>query len=326
MPITTKFIRARAKYDYLLEKSYNVVVVQAPATTEKKSGGFDTGISDQKYTGIFFNSASSNERQYSPIVLEAAKRHNIDYLFVKAIIQTENAPWNPNAFGDANKGGSYGLMQILSATAQSLGCANWNTNVESNIDCGVKYIRYLVDIQAKKNLAPDLRNIAAAYNCGEKAMNSDSNHVLFWNNPDNCWSKNRATNTRDYVNKVIATYNTLTNQLGITYIPGAETQTYATGVQTIKNVNIVYDSSQNKIRISWSPLENSNAKKYLIARYRNGNNDKSEEIQSTTYGDTSLIQGTEYQYTIKAIDDNYNVYGSVETQKISTPSDITIPT
>ncbi len=223
VPITTKYIRIRARYDYLLEGTYPVTVEQVPTIEEKKIPEFNVEISEQKQIEAFFNRANTNEVKYSPIAFEAAKKYNVDYFFIKAIIQVESS-WNPAAKGDG--GASIGIMQVSTGTASGLGCAsNHQTDPASNIDCGVKYLRYLIDIQSKRNTQPDLRNIAASYNCGEKAMDSDVTYGLRWKNPDSCWSQDRTTNSRIYVNKVMNVYNALINQLKIDYISKDDTTT-----------------------------------------------------------------------------------------------------
>ena len=311
-PITTRYFRVRARYNYLLENSVTVTINQAPVIVDESliQPGFNTQISEEKYKEVYANRLNKNEVQFSHIVLEAAKKYNVDYLFVKAIIQIESN-WNPTAVGDG--GDSSGLMQ-LSASAAS-GCnADYRTNPNSNIDCGVRYIRSLIDIQKNKNIAQDLRNIAAAYNCGPKALNPDTTYELFWKNPNNCWTKDRKTNSREYVSKVISFYDSLKNQLKIDYISSEQAQT-----TTLANAEATYDSSRKIVVIRWAKSENPKTTKYLVTRYNQGNSEDSFENTQNFYHDSNIKAGLEYSYLIYAIDNDYNIYGSAETNKVTIP-------
>ncbi|MBI2657059.1 lytic transglycosylase domain-containing protein, partial [Candidatus Woesearchaeota archaeon] len=151
----------------------------------------------------------------SPIVFEIAKKYGVDYLFVKSIIQRESGR-NPLAVGDG--GDSFGFMQVSSGTASKLGCdTKFKTDPKLNVECGVKYIRDLMDIQKRNNLKLGIRNIAGGYNCGDWAMfySKDVGYqdVAAWENPANCWSKDRKTNTRIYVDKIMEVYNALYSQI-----------------------------------------------------------------------------------------------------------------
>ncbi len=311
-PITTRYFRARARYNYLLENSVTVTINQAPVIVNESliQPGFNTQISEEKYKEVYVNRLNTNEVQFSHIVLEAAKKYNVDYLFVKAIIQTESN-WNPTDVGDG--GDSSGLMQ-LSASAAS-GCnTDYRTNPNSNIDCGVRYIRSLIDIEKNKNIASDIRNIAAAYNCGPKALNPDTNYELFWKNPDNCWTKDRKTNSREYVNKVMSFYNNLKNQLKIDYISSEQAQT-----TTLANAEATYDNSRKIVIIRWGKSEDPKTTKYLVTRYNQGNSEDSFENTQNFYHDSNIKAGLEYSYLIYAIDNDYNIYGSAETNKVTIP-------
>ena len=103
-------------------------------------------------------------------------------------------------------------MQV--AEGEKKGCpSNYNTDPRANIECGVRHIRYLMDLQKKENLKSGLDNVAAGYNCGEVGMRYSKDkgyeHVAVWENPANCWSRDRSTNTREYVKRVMTIYNTL---------------------------------------------------------------------------------------------------------------------
>ena len=219
-PITTRYFRVRARYNYLLENPVSVNVEQAlvapvPIEVERRAPEFVAEIPDEKYAEVFYNRANANEVKYSPIAFEIAKKYGVDYLFVKSIIQRESN-WNPSAVGDG--GDSFGIMQISTSLASALNCdTNYKTDQRANIECGVRKIKDLMDAQKNKNLKPGLRNIAGGYNCGEWAMSYSKDkgyeNVVAWENPANCWSRDRKTNTRIYVDKVMEVYNVLYKQV-----------------------------------------------------------------------------------------------------------------
>lgn len=216
VPITTKFIRTKARYDYLLEKSVNLIVEESPIQlSSAETDIFATNFNLQIPLEVYFDQNNKNEIQHSRIVFDAAQKYDVDYLFAKSIIQAESK-WNPLAVGD--NGNSFGLMQVSKELAASLGCSSdFNSNPISNVDCGVKHIRSLIDIQKNNNLKRGLKNIAAAYDCGQKALYYDTatgyENSAFWENPANCWSKDENTNTRAYVSRAMNNYNGLLKQL-----------------------------------------------------------------------------------------------------------------
>lgn len=310
--ITRKYIRVRAKYKYLLESTYSVPV-EATGQAAAVSVTYRKDITDDKYSSVYLNRANKNEVLHSPVVLQVAKESEcgIDYIFLKAIIQKESN-WNPAAKGDG--GDSFGLMQVSSGTASALSCAsNWQTDPANNVRCGCKFIKDLVALQEKKNLKPDLRNLAAAYNCGPKAMNVDTNYELFWKNPNNCWTKDRKTNTRLYVEDLMKIYNNLANQLNIDYIPSGST------VPVLANAKADFDATSRVITISWIPSSGSSVSKYLVSRYYQDSNDAYFETSSNNFPDSSTKLPGEYYYSITAVDNNYNIYGSAQTNKITIP-------
>ena len=84
----------------------------------------------------------------------------IDRQLVYAIIEAESA-WNPRAFSVA---GAAGLMQLMPATAASVGVRNRFEPCE-NIRGGVAYLASLRSI-----LGEDLRLVLAGYNAGPGAV------------------------------------------------------------------------------------------------------------------------------------------------------------
>ena len=101
-----------------------------------------------------------NFEKYDATISKAAEKHGVDYALVKAVIKAESN-FNPTAI---SRVGARGLMQLMPGTAYALR-VNDSFHPEDNIDGGVRYLRYLLDLyQGNVYLA------LAAYNAGEKAV------------------------------------------------------------------------------------------------------------------------------------------------------------
>jgi soluble lytic murein transglycosylase-like protein len=98
--------------------------------------------------------------EFSSIVEKTADRHQVDPKLVHAIIQVESA-YNPRA---VSRKGAQGLMQLIPSTAVRFGVQN-SFNPRQNIEGGVTYLRYLLDL-----FGGDVPLSVAAYNAGENAV------------------------------------------------------------------------------------------------------------------------------------------------------------
>ena len=106
---------------------------------------------------ILINPKSEN---IDEIIETLSNKYNIDSDFVKAVIKQESG-FNPQA---TSKKGAMGLMQLMPATAKSLGVQNAYDPWE-NIEGGVKHLRGLLDKYGNnQELA------LAAYNAGSGAV------------------------------------------------------------------------------------------------------------------------------------------------------------
>src|SRR5512135_2532838 len=101
----------------------------------------------------------SPSKQVPDFVQRAAELQQLDPLLVHSVIQAESA-YNPFAISPK---GAKGLMQLMPSTARRFGVSN-SFDVFDNIQGGVRYLRYLMDLFGNTRLA------VAAYNAGEQAV------------------------------------------------------------------------------------------------------------------------------------------------------------
>ncbi|MCL6544693.1 MAG: lytic transglycosylase domain-containing protein [Bryobacteraceae bacterium] len=103
--------------------------------------------------------ARSAASRFQEAVESAARRYALDPALVHAVIEAES---NYNPYAVSPKGAE-GLMQLMPPTARRFGVAN-SFNFAENLQGGVRYLRYLLDLLGDERLA------VAAYNAGEKAV------------------------------------------------------------------------------------------------------------------------------------------------------------
>ena len=123
------------------------------ATTTSVQG---TSLATNNTTG---NKITSNldgsTAQIDALIEKYANEAGLEPNFVKAVVKAESG-FNPNATSSC---GAQGLMQLMPATARSLGVSN-AYDPEQNIKGGVKYLKQMYDKYQSYDLA------LAAYNAG----------------------------------------------------------------------------------------------------------------------------------------------------------------
>jgi len=100
------------------------------------------------------------EDPFIPIIMKAARMHEVDPAIIKAIIKAESG-YNPKA---VSKAGAKGLMQLMPRTAKSLGVKD-SFCPEQNILAGVKYFKQLLN-----QFEGDVKLALAAYNAGSRKV------------------------------------------------------------------------------------------------------------------------------------------------------------
>jgi soluble lytic murein transglycosylase-like protein len=116
---------------------------------------------------------------YDDLIIDAAKKHNVDPALVKAVMQAESN-FNPL---DRSLKGACGLMQLMPATARLLGVRNIY-NPQENVYAGARYLRAMLDI-----FNGNIEKALAAYNAGPATVQKYSSVPPY-------------RETREYVRKV----------------------------------------------------------------------------------------------------------------------------
>lgn len=101
-----------------------------------------------------------SKQEISNIISEISSKHGVSEKLVRALIKQESG-FNPTI---VSKAGATGLMQLMPATAKSLGVTDAK-NPTQNVDGGVRYLKSLME-RYNGNLILAL----AAYNAGPGAV------------------------------------------------------------------------------------------------------------------------------------------------------------
>jgi membrane-bound lytic murein transglycosylase MltF len=111
-------------------------------------------------TGLTSRALERRARMHDAVIRQYAKIYNVDPRLVKALIQVESC-FDRYA---VSRVGAKGLMQLMPATAQSMGVYNV-FNANDNIRGGIRYLRQMMD-----RFEEDMELALAAYNAGPEAV------------------------------------------------------------------------------------------------------------------------------------------------------------
>lgn len=129
---------------------------------------------------------------YDDLIAKASSKYRVDSSLVKAVIKAESN-FNHKAVSPV---GAQGLMQLMPATATSLQVRD-SFHPESNIDGGVRYLRYLMNL-----FNGNLPLVLAAYNAGENAVMKNNNRIPPYRE------------TQNYVKRVLSLFDQYSSKNG----------------------------------------------------------------------------------------------------------------
>lgn len=134
-------------------------------------------------TALQANGQNASKSQILNVVSQVAKKYDVDEKLVQALIKQESG-FNPKA---KSKSGAIGLMQLMPATAKSMGVKDPYNTVQ-NVEGGVKYLKSMLN-RYNGNVILAL----AAYNAGPGAVDKYSGVPPY-------------KETQNYVKNILANY------------------------------------------------------------------------------------------------------------------------
>lgn len=158
-------------------------------TDEPAGLGYQLIFKTPKKGTIAYKDFSKNRRRHAPMLIQQARRYNVDPALVLAVIHVESG-YDAEAI---SKAGAVGLMQLMPATAKRYGVID-RKNPRQNAAAGAQYLSDLL-----KLFGFDIKLALAAYNAGEGAVKKYGNQIPPY--PE----------TQKYVKRVLANYQLYLN-------------------------------------------------------------------------------------------------------------------
>jgi soluble lytic murein transglycosylase-like protein len=142
--------------------------VENGTVTMDLQGGGQVAVAESELRGIVPDEVleelaaapATGGSELASLIEEAARRHAVDPELLRAVIGVESA-FRPDA---VSRKGAQGLMQLMPATARSLGVKD-AFDPADNVEGGTRHLRTLID-----RYHGDVERALAAYNAGEGAV------------------------------------------------------------------------------------------------------------------------------------------------------------
>lgn len=170
---------------------------------------------------------TTGSSEYDSYIVDSSKRYNVDPLLIYAQMHQESSF---KLKATSYKGAS-GLMQLMPATARRFGVTEIY-NPKQNIDAGVKYMRWLLN-----TFNQDVVLALAGYNAGEGAVMKYG------------WQVPPYRETQEYVRRITARYNSISNPLVANSVRKVNTQQAAKLEQKVSAPLTVYEPDALAIKM-----------------------------------------------------------------------------
>ena len=128
----------------------------APVSQDPAQLSFEQTL--QNFTNL--NVSGEHGQFINDVIARAARQYGVDPNLIRAVIRTESN-FNPSA---VSRAGAMGLMQLMPATARSLGVSE-PFDITQNVFGGTRYLRQMLD-----RFDGDYELALAAYNAGAGAV------------------------------------------------------------------------------------------------------------------------------------------------------------